>query len=382
MSTVLVEAIGVHCERAPGWQSLVASLATDVATPVCRDPYARVVVRLDPRLASTMPREDRSVLNDASTGILNALVDAHPPESSFWREDHEATCVFCAADLVDRDLSPYAALTERCGDAATALGRLGELKTVVNPMGMLRQLSTNATYHVSSRLQAHGGGYPIQSMSLGGLCALEDALMALRRAPAARQAVVVASGNMRSFDSVLVFSKLGLLDGTGRSGVNPSFGSAAVFLRAAAKAPSTERASGTGLATIVDVLTVFHPEPAIKPSVWESLFARVAELHGAPDVVVTYANGAPASDESEASALRARFPRVRTLHYKRFFGYTGKANTLLDLAALLADDTVPPGALVLLNGQGFGFGIGALLVRKDAALGSQRHHANGEGRLA
>jgi len=145
----------------------------------------------------------------------------------------------------------------------------------------------------------------------------------------------------------------------GQQQVDPAYGAAALVIDSAA--------AQDGPAPIAEVLAVqtqFAPEPFVTVQTWKTLFAAARERHGLPDLIVTYANGSRQLEESETAARNAVFGPIPTRNYKRYFGYTGKANNLLDLAATLADDSIPVGATVLLCGAGFGFGIGYLLVRK------------------
>ncbi len=119
--------------------------------------------------------------------------------------------------------------------------------------------------------------------------------------------------------------------------------------------------------------TAFAPDSFMTSATWEQALASARQRGPAPDVIVTYANSAAGSDPAEEEALARVFPGVPTRNYKRHFGYTGKANNLLDLAAALADDGVAPGSVVLLDGQGFGFGVGYLTVKKLAPARGGSH---------
>lgn len=367
MTNLYIRAIGIHSERCPDSARLAQALAdspASSATAAAADRYATPALRLDAAGLAVIGREDRSTLNDASTGVLNAISDALRHTGSEWIGAPQDVGVFTGTDGAELTFNALGSLMDRAGD--DAIVRLGELKGMSNPLNMLRLLSTNATYHVSKRLGAQGGGYPNQGMSLSGLCALEDAVHTLR-AGAGERAVVVASGNMRSFDSLVVFGKLGLLDeASGQPQVDPSYGAAALVI------DSTGPAEGPApIAEVLAVQTLFAPDPFVATDTWRKLFAGARARHGLPDLIVTYANGSRQLEETETEARHAVFGDVPTRNYKRYFGYTGKANNLLDLAAALADDSIPVGATVLLCGAGFGFGIGYALVRK---LGKPQLH--------
>ena len=361
MTTLYIRTIGIHSERCPDTARLAAALADKVqpnlAPPSAADRYATPALRLDADGLAVIGREDRSTLNEASTGVLNAISDALRHTGTEWIGPAENVGVFTGTDGAELTFNALGSLMDRAGD--DAIVRLGELKGMSNPLNMLRLLSTNATYHVSKRLGAQGGGYPNQGMSLSGLCALEDAVHTLK-AGTGERAVVVASGNMRSFDSLVVFGKLGLLDEAGnQQQVDPAYGAAALVI------DSTPADEGPApVAEVLAVQTLFAPDPFVATGTWRKLFTQARERHGNPDWIVTYANGSRQLEETETAARDAVFPGIRTRNYKRYFGYTGKANNLLDLAAALNDDAIPAGATVLLCGAGFGFGIGYALVRK------------------
>ncbi len=354
-----ITAVGIHSERVAGVRALTDAVAAGRSPVAAGGRYSRMTARLDPRLMPFVSREDRSILTDISISVLNALADAHPPPCALWSEDHQDLLIYGATDALEFDLTPLVTLALKNGTSEATIQRLGDLKGLVNPLSMLRHLSTNTTYHVSKLLRARGGGCPTRSMSLSGISALEDAALELGDSSAAPCAVVFASGNMRGFDHVLVFDKLGLFDARGgQPGIDPSYGSAALFLERRSERPPEP------LAELLAVDTGFAPLSFGTAESWQK-HLESARRHGcAPDVIVTYANNPAGVDAAESEALEKVFPGIPTRNYKKLFGYTGKANNLLDLAAALVDPSVAPGSVVLIDGQGFGFGLGTLLVRK------------------
>lgn len=356
MTSLYIRAIGIDSERCQDTAQLAATLEGNVAAASV-DRYSIPSIRLGADSLAMLSREDRSTLSECSTGALNAISDALRHIGTEWMGETENVAVFIGADGAELTFNAIGSLIDRAGD--TAIDRLGELKSLTNPINMMRLLSTNLVYHVSKRFGAHGGGYPNQSMSLSGLIALEDAVYTLR-AGISERAVVVASGNMRSFDSLVVFSKLGLLDEVvGQQQVDPAYGAAALVIdnAAAEQGPAP-------IAEVLAVRTQFAPNPFVTMQTWRTLFASARERHGLPDLIVTYANGSRKLEEAETAARNEVFGQIPIRNYKRYFGYTGKANNLLDLAATLADDSIPVGATVMLCGAGFGIGIGYLLVHK------------------
>jgi 3-oxoacyl-(acyl-carrier-protein) synthase len=356
MTSLYIRAIGINSERCQDKAELAANIGA-VELPASVDRYSTPTVRLGADSLAAIGREDRSTLNELSTGVLNAVSDALRHTGTEWLGETENVAVFTGTDGAELTFNAIGSLIDRSGE--NAMDRLGELKSLTNPINMMRLLSTNSTYHVSKRFVAQGGGYPNQSMSLSGMCALEDACYTLR-AGINERAVVVASGNMRSFDSMVVFGKLGLLDEIcGQPQVDPAYGSAALVID---RAPAEE--GPTPIAEVLAVHTQFAPDPVVTVQSWRNLFTLARERHGLPDLIVTYANGARQLEETETSARNEVFGSIPVRNYKRYFGYTGKANNLLDLAAALVDDSIQPGTTVLLCGAGFGFGIGYILVRK------------------
>ncbi len=202
MRPTYITAIGIHAERVPSVGALADALARGEPPAASGDRFSKMAARLDPRVLPLIDREDRSILTEITISILNAIADAVAPGSPLWSDDHEDMLVYAATDALEYDFTPLASHVARHPTGDGALRRLGDLKGLVNPLSMLRHLSTNTIYHVSKRLQARGGGYPTRSMSLSGISVVEDAVLELGGAPAPGRAIAVASGNMRGFDSL------------------------------------------------------------------------------------------------------------------------------------------------------------------------------------
>ncbi|MBQ4849990.1 beta-ketoacyl synthase [Pseudoalteromonas sp. MMG012] len=358
MSAVYVKAAGIQTEYFDELMTLdavinrnqerVKSSESNIYKPLNR--------KLSKSEVAAIAREDRSILNDLSTLILNAIGDllAHCPEGEV--RNSEQTPLYAGTDGVSEyNFSALYKIIEKHGGVSGALENLGELSKMSNPINMMRFLSTNPLYHASKRLELRGGGYPIRGMSLSGLQAFEDAFSDIKHGRE-KQGIVVGAGSMRNFDTLLVFDKLGLLskDENERE-IDPSFGAATVCL-------SDDK--DEALAQVLAVDSRYNPSPFPSARDWHALMESVQQQGFDIDVIVTYCNGVKTNNENELAAVRDVFPNIEQKNYKSVFGYTSKANNLLDLSAALIDESIPDGATVLINGAGFGVGIGYIVVKK------------------
>ena len=360
MSRVFISHIGINAERCQTMSALSDLVnAPGASAPARADVYAPPSITLGRAALSAIDREDRSTLGSLATNILNAIADAIG--SGAPENDYAAMQVYSGNDSSEYSFTALNALMRKHDGREELLKHIGEVRNYSNPMNMMRLLSTNPVYHASKRLGAHGGGYPIRAMSLSGLCALEDGWRAVAHGRAPDGAAIVAAGNMRSFDALVTFGKMGLLHGmSDKPQVDPTHGAAAVILAGEAAADQAPWAE------IVDVDSMFCPEPFAQTATWSALFERAKRRVGIPDVVVAYRNGAQLLNDSENKALAVHYPGVPVRGYKPLLGYTGKPNNLLDLAAALVDRSVPDGALITINGTGFGWGVGSVSLRKLA----------------
>ncbi|WP_342627788.1 hypothetical protein AAC691_17075 [Nguyenibacter vanlangensis] len=365
MSRVFIHSIGVHAERCSGLAALAQAVnmrESPSTTPA--SVYAAPSITLGAAALAAIAREDRSTLSPHTVASLNAMADAlsgnvpgNDAADQAANDDHENVPVFTATDSAEYGFTSLCGLMAKYPGREALMNHLGEIRDYGNPLNMMRLLSTNTLYHASKRLEAHGGGYPIRAMSLSGLCALEDAWREIMTDRAPNGAAVVASGNMRSFDALVAFGKMGLVGKDEEPGqIDPTFGAAALMLSA--------QDHPYALAEIIDASSLFAPEPWPQAATWKKLFTRAKEQCGTPDIIVAYRNGAPLLDAAEREALAAIYPDVPQKAFKNLIGYTGKPNNLLDLAAILVDATVPPGALIMINGAGLGWGVGCITLRK------------------
>jgi len=359
VNPVFIHAVGIHAEYCDDVSALHTALRDQrsaVESPV-ENVFQKMNVQLGALEKRVIAREDRSILNGLASAIRNAAGDMlHSCNMETGLDLSEETPLYSGTDgVAEHNFVNLSRLIQRHGSTEQTLKNLGELSGMANPINMMRFLSTNPIYHASKRLELRGGGYPVSGMSLSGLYALEDAVADLA-AGRCGQGIVVAAGNMRNFDSLVVFAKLGLLDPDGdMGGFVPSFGAAMLLLG---------NESGNAVAEVLDVHTRYSPEPFPSPSDWQALMKYVAGRGIQPDVVTTYCNGVKANDEIERSAVQPCFPNAQLRNYKSIFGYTSKANNTLDLVAALADENIPEGAVILVNGAGFGVGIGFIAMRK------------------
>lgn len=355
MKPVYIRATGLYAEHCVDQQQLAQHLATRPALPAPAL-YQAANVRLVKSELAVIAREDRSILNDLATGILNATSDLLSQAAVRGLDAPEDMPLYAGTDgVAEYSFTALSQLIEKLGTPQATLQNLGQLSGMTNPINMMRFLSTNPVYHLSKRLALRGGGYPIRGMSLSGLYALEDAVAELQ-AGRSQQALVCAAGSMRNFDSLVVFGKLGLLDPENpAANLHPSYGTALLWL-------DSTRADDA-LAELQWVQSCYSPEPFPQRHDWLQLLEQAAK-RVTPDVVVSYCNGVKANDENETSVIQALFPEAQICNYKSLFGYTSKANNLLDIVAMLADPSIKPGSTVLVNGAGFGVGIGYVVVKK------------------
>lgn len=304
-------------------------------------------------------REDRSVLNTISTLVLNAVEDAVQNLRGECSPDSFADApIFIGSDGPEHDFSALAMLVHDTQAVDSVYTRLGDLRTRTNPLELLRSLTTNAAYHASKRLGSHGGAYPLRAASLSGLVALEEALSTLE-CGAATKAIVIAAGNMRSVDSLVTFNKLGLISNGEQGGkVIPSFGAACLLLQRGLKA------NDLAFARVLSAGSFFEPSFSFGSHVWGQMFDHILSTHGSPDILVSYGIGMTEMDRMEESAATKAFPEIPRVSYKGAFGYTGKANNLLDLVAAISDPAVGAGKTVLITGAGLGYGVGFILLEK------------------
>jgi hypothetical protein len=320
--------------------------------------------RVDPPfpLGQRMAREDRSLLNPSSRLALTAAAQAFDAAQSsrpYTPEERERFAVFTGVEGDDATMAVLEPLHVRHG--ADSFAFFGEVKAHLNPLDMLRLLTTNALYQISKLFELRGDGYPLQRMSLTSLCALEEACRQID-ANAIDRAIIAAVGDMTTPDNVAAFTKMNLLRTTSHPvGIIPAYGAVSVVVESDAGDATARRP----YAQVLAVHSLYKPDTSVSASDWRRLFALFpdeGELDGLH--VVLYCNGEPSLGKAELDAVQSVWPHCVTHAYKPYVGYTGKANNLIDLVLAISDPSVPAGALVLINGIGVSSGVGAILLRK------------------
>ncbi|WP_153102077.1 beta-ketoacyl synthase N-terminal-like domain-containing protein [Paraburkholderia hayleyella] len=317
------------------------------------------------RCAARVAREDRALLNDTSRLALDATAQAFDYAEArvpYSPADKESCALYTGIEGGDYRVSAlYPHLRAHAGDVAASLAAMGEIRQHLNPLDMLRLLSTNPLYHLSKVFALHGEGFPLRRMSLSGLCALEAAHAQLD-AGALQHAVVAAVGDLTTPENLGAFIKMGLVRfAPHQDGVIPAYGAATLMLE---RAPPAGR---TPLAQVLTVLSRYAPQVLVSEGDWRTLFLLLASRQCTPiQHVVLYHNGVGTLERAEREAVRAVWPHCTLHRYKPHVGYTGQANNLIDLVLALADPAIAPGETVLVNGVGLGTGLGSIVLRKLA----------------
>ena len=249
----------------------------------------------------------------------------------------------------------YFPLLSEAKDELATFGR--ELSNVVNPMWLLRTLPNNVLGHIGIKHNFKGTNACITSHSIGGLLAVGEAFDALRAGEAER---VVAVGHETPIEPqmVLYYHRLGLLASetlrpfdAARDGSQFGEGAGALVLETEASARERNanvlgEVLGTGSATEAVGLLAIR-EDGDGPA--RAMAMALDDAGMAPadvGMIVAHANGTPASDASEAVAIRRVFgasaPPVTG--FKWAFGHLIAAAGILEAAvglAALARNTVP-----------------------------------------
>jgi len=249
----------------------------------------------------------------------------------------------------------YFPLLTEAKDALPTFGR--ELPNVVNPMWLLRTLPNNVLGHIGIKHNFKGTNACITSHSIGGLLAVSEAFEALRAGEAER---VVAVGHETPIEPqmVLYYHRLGLLASEALRPFDAvhdgsQFGEGAGALVLETEASARERNAtvlgevlGAGSATEAVGLLAIR-EDGDGPARAMRMALDDAGLTPADvGMIVAHANGTPASDASEAVAIRRVFgdraPPITG--FKWAFGHLIAAAGILEAAvalAALARNTVP-----------------------------------------
>lgn len=305
-------------------------------------------------------REDRSLLNKIAQLSIDASQQAMKMaegKQKYIQDEKQQFPIFSATEMVDYELSCLDKLLEAHNNQPDrAVQALGEIKQSLNPLDMLRMLSTNPLYHLSKVFGLSGGGYPVRKMSLSSLSALELASFCLKN-NGAKQGLVASVGNLGMAENLTAFIKMNLLKTTDiNNGILPAFGAASVVL-------STQHTKRDTLGEILSVSSLYHNQSTVTKNDWLTLYKDIQEIKE-PITVIHYNNGVQALFDEEQKAVTEHFPKAICYSYKPYIGYTGKSNNLIDLVIALSDNRIPSNRLVLINGIGTCVGLGCILMRK------------------
>lgn len=248
----------------------------------------------------------------------------------------------------------------------TAQGNLkkfgGEFSQVVNPMWLLRHLPNNVLCHVGIRHGFKGTNACVTNQCAGGVLALAEAAEAIRAGEADR-ATAVGHDTPFEPETCFNFHVLGLLADQAprpfdrdRNGTVFGEGAAAVVLENAADAQARQAAVlgeflGSGCVTEgMGVLEVRADGDGLSRAIKLAL-ADAGVATEQVGLIVAHGNGTPASDASEARAIKRVFgayvPPVTS--FKWAYGHLIAASGIIDvvLALRALREGVVPGIATL-----------------------------------
>ncbi|MEP7181323.1 MAG: beta-ketoacyl synthase N-terminal-like domain-containing protein [Betaproteobacteria bacterium] len=279
----------------------------------------------------------------------------------------------------------YFPLMTAAGNELPTFGR--ELFNHVNPMWLLRTLPNNVLGHIGIRHNLKGPNACITNHSVGGSLAVIEAAEALRNGEADR-AVAVGHDAPIEPQMQLYYHRLGLLASEAlrpfdarHDGSLFGEGAAALVLETEASAatrnaPVLGEVLGGGYACEAEGLTAVRDDG---DGVARAILQALADARLAPadvGMIVAHGNGTPASDTSEAAAIRRVFgsagPPVTA--FKWSFGHLIAAAGIID--AVLALDAlrqrevpgIAPLAVVDPDCAGMPLSATAQVPRSDVAL--------------
>ena len=256
----------------------------------------------------------------------------------------------------------YLPLIEAAGGSLAEFGR--QLADTVNPMWLLRTLPNNVLGHIGIRHGLKGPNACITNHSIGGLLAVIEALQALREGEADR-AVAVGHDAPIEPQMLLYYHAVGLIASEAlrpfdarHDGSLFGEGAAALVLETEASAAARgatalgEVLGGAATCEAEGLLAIRDDGDGVARVIRDAL-ADAGLQPADVGMIVTHGNGTPASDASEAAALRSVFgaamPPVTA--FKWAFGHLIAAAGVLDAALALAAlrQRVVPGIATLAN---------------------------------
>ncbi len=312
----------------------------------------------DRKLHKLIRRTDMVGLYAAGQAIARSGIvphrDALAEEAAAAYSDRTGVIVGSGGGNFENQYDYFPLLTE-AKDALPVFGR--ELPNVVNPMWLLRTLPNNVLGHIGIKHGFKGTNACITSHSIGGLLAVCEAFEALRAGEAER---VVAVGHETPIEPqmVLYYYRLGLLASGALRPFDAAhdgsqFGEGAGALVLETEASARERNAtvlgevlGCGSATEAVGLLAIREDGDGPARAMQMALDDAGLAPADVGMIVAHANGTPASDASEAVAIRRVFgdraPPITG--FKWSFGHLIAAAGILEAAvglAALARDTVP-----------------------------------------
>ncbi|MEI8634748.1 hypothetical protein P4S72_27285 [Vibrio sp. PP-XX7] len=109
---------------------------------------------------------------------------------------------------------------------------------------------------------------------------------------------------------------------------------------------------------------MYLPKASFSPEDWMAIAEDISTAGAKPDVFVTYTNGVKKQNEFELAALREIYGNVETRNYKSVIELQRKSHTILDIACVFCDDSIPSGSVVCITSAGLNYGLGYILLRK------------------
>jgi len=292
----------------------------------------------------------------------------------------------------------YFPLLTAAADELPAFGR--ELANTVNPMWLLRTLPNNVLGHIGIRHGLKGPNACITNHSVGGMLAVIEAMEGLRQGEADR-AVAVGHDTPIEPQMVLYYHRLGLLAAEAlrpfdarHDGSLFGEGAGALMLETEASAAGRNatvygEVLGAGYACEAGGLIAIRDDgDGVARAIREAL--DDAQLAPADvGMIVAHGNGTPASDASEAAAIRSVFgaasPPVTA--FKWAFGHliaaAGIVDVVLALAALARRDVPGIATLARLDDDCADLPVSAApqVPRSDVALILSRGFAGTDAAL-
>lgn len=342
----------------------------------------------DRKLHKMISRTDLFGLYAAGVAIQQSGLVTHretlSPEAATLFNDRSGVYAGSGGGNYRSNYDFFPALTAAGGDLKKFGGEFSE---VVNPMWLLRNLPNNVLCHVGIRHGFKGSNACVTNQCVGGVLALAEAAAAIRAGEADR-AVAVGHDTPFEPETFFNFNVLGLLAGDvarpfdrDRTGTVFGEGAAAVVLEKADEAKARQATVlgeflGSGCATEGSGVLEVRPDGDGLSRAIELALADAGLSTDAVGMIVAHGNGTPASDASEARAIKRTFganvPPVTS--FKWAYGHLIAASGVIDLVLALTAlrHGIVPGIATLQSPDPeilpFPVSTGTQPVRSDIAL--------------